>query len=158
MADVPKSGIPAFSAWFAQVSDAISNSFRSIGQNGALEVSHSSIPEVSVGGESSEVVSCVDSGQNVRDVNGSEVDVSSMNPQEKIEALQAQLAMRGLGSEFDSSHTGERLTPIGEELDEVESRRSLASWCSNSGKIENLFRLSASLRKMVLLRRFDGAF
>lgn len=134
MADVPKSGIPAFSAWFAQVSDAISNSFRSIGQNGAVDpkVSHSSVPEVSVEGESLEVVSCVDSGQNVRDVNGYEVDVSSMDPQEKIEALQAQLAMRGLGSKFDSSHTGERLTPIREEIDEVESRRSLASRCSNS--------------------------
>lgn len=135
MADVPKSGIPAFSAWFAQVSDAISNSFRSIGQNEAVDskVSHSPVPEVSVEGDCSQVDSGVDSGQNVSDVNGYEVDVSSM---EKLEALQAQLALRGLGSKFDSSHSGERLTPIREELDEVESRRSLASRCSNSGKIE----------------------
>lgn len=137
MADVPKSGIPAFSAWLAQVSDSISNGFRNL-QNGAVDpkMTDSSDAEVAVKVECSEVESSVDLGQKVADVNGCEVDVSSMDSQEKLEAFQTQLALPSLGSKFDSDPFVGRLTPIVEELDEVGSMRSLMdSLCSNSGKI-----------------------
>ncbi|XP_065152354.1 synaptotagmin-16 isoform X1 [Paramisgurnus dabryanus] len=134
MADVPKSGIPGFSAWLAQVSDSISSGFRSL-QKGAVDpkLTDSSNGEVVVKVECSEVDSSVDLGQKVKDVNGCEVDASSMDSQEKLEAFQTQLALRSLGSKFDSDPFVGRLTPISEELDEVGSMRSLMdSRCSNS--------------------------
>lgn len=112
MADVPQAGIPAFSSWLAQISDAFSNGFRRRGQNGAVD------SEVSVKDASSEVE------QNLRVVHGSGVD-----PQEK-------LVLRGPGSRFDYAPSVECLTPISEETDELESRRSLlASRCSDAGKM-----------------------
>ncbi|KTG43158.1 hypothetical protein cypCar_00015675 [Cyprinus carpio] len=97
MADVPQAGL---SSWFAQISDAFSNGFRHLGQNGAVD------SEVSVKDESSEVE------QNLRVVHGSGVDQ---------------------GSRFDYASSAERLTPISEETDELESRRSLlASRCSDA--------------------------
>lgn len=111
MADIPQAGIPAFSSWLAQISDAFSNGFRRLGQSQAVD------SEVSVKDESSEVE------QNLRLVHGSGVDVSSM-------------VLRGHGDGFEYAPSMERLTPISEETDELESRRSLqASRCSDAGKM-----------------------
>lgn len=116
MADVPQAGIPAFSSWLAQISDAFSNGFRRLGQNEAV------YSEVSVKDESSEAE------QNLRLVHGSGVDVSSMDPQETV--------LRGQGDTFDYAPSGERLTPISEHSEELESRRSLqVSRCSDVGKM-----------------------
>ncbi|KAL0178381.1 hypothetical protein M9458_027275, partial [Cirrhinus mrigala] len=93
-----------FSSWLAQISDAFSNGFRRLGQNGAVN------SEVSV-------------EQNLRVVHGSGVDPQGMLP------------LRGQGNRFDFAPSVERLTPISEEADELESRRSLlASRCSDAGK------------------------
>ncbi|XP_060727684.1 synaptotagmin-16 isoform X1 [Tachysurus vachellii] len=88
-----------FSVWFSQLSDTIKDSFLSLGPK-------------------------PDSGPKpeVTEVSDSEVDVSSMSSDEKLQFLQAQLASRGL---IELSH--DRLTPINEEMDEVESRRSAMS-------------------------------
>lgn len=115
MADVPQEGISAFSSWLTQISDAFSNGFRRLGQNEAVD------SEVSVKDESSGVE------QSLRVVHGSGVDPQKMLP------------LRGQGSmgyRFDYAPSVERLTPISEEADELESRRSLlASRCSDAGKI-----------------------
>ncbi|XP_042625288.1 synaptotagmin-16-like isoform X3 [Cyprinus carpio] len=109
MADIPQAGIPAFSSWLAEISDAFSNGFRRLSLNRVVD------SEVSVKDESSEVE------QNLMAVHGSGVD-----PQEK-------LALRGQGSRFDYALSVKRLTPISEETDELESRRSLqASRCSDA--------------------------
>lgn len=116
MADIPQAGIPAFSSWLTQISDAFSSGFRRLGQNEAV------YSEVSVKDESSEVE------QNLRLVHGSGVDVSSMDPQETV--------LRGQGDRFDYAPSVERLTPISERTEELESRRSLqASRCSDVGKM-----------------------
>lgn len=112
MADIPQSGIPAFTSWIAEISDAFSNGFRRLSLNRVVDSG------VSVKDESSEVE------QNLMDVHGSGVD-----PQEK-------LALRDQGSRFEYALSVERLTPIREETDELESRRSLlASRCSDAGKM-----------------------
>ncbi len=110
MADVPQAGIPAFSSWLAQISDAFSNGFHHLGKNRAVD------SEVSVKEESSEVE------QNLRVVHGSGVD-----PQ----------VPRGQGCRFDYAPSVECLTPISEETDELESRRSLlaSQSCSDAGKM-----------------------
>ncbi|XP_043111972.1 synaptotagmin-16 isoform X2 [Puntigrus tetrazona] len=108
MAEAPQAGIPAFFSWITQISDAFSNGFRHLGQNEAVD------SEVSVKGESSEVE------QHLRAVHGSGVD-----PQEK-------LGLRGQGCRFDYAPSLERLTPISEETDELESRSLLASRCSDA--------------------------
>ncbi|XP_026097453.1 synaptotagmin-16-like isoform X1 [Carassius auratus] len=109
MADIPQSGIPVFTSWIAEMSDAFSNGFRRLSLNRVVD------SEVSVKDESSEVE------QNLMDVHGSGVD-----PQEK-------LALRDQGSRFEYALSVERLTPIREETDELESRRSLlASRCSDA--------------------------
>lgn len=116
MADIPQAGIPAFSSWLAQISDAFSNGFRRLGQNEAV------YSEVSVKDESSEVE------QNLMLVHGSGVDVSSTDPQETV--------LRGQGDRFYYAPSVERLTPISEQTEELESRRSLqASRCSDVGKM-----------------------
>lgn len=110
MADIPQAGIPAFSSWLAQISDAFSNGFRRLGQNQAVD------PEVSVKDESSEVE------QNLRLVHGSGVDET--------------LVLRGQGDRFEYAPSMGRLTPISEQTDELESRRSLqGSRCSDAGKM-----------------------
>ncbi|XP_059373113.1 synaptotagmin-16-like isoform X1 [Carassius carassius] len=109
MADIPQSGIPALSSWITEISDAFSNGFRRLSLNRVVD------SEVSVKDESSEVE------QNLMDVHGSGVD-----PQEK-------LAFRDQGSSFEYALSVECLTPIREETDELESRRSLlASRCSDA--------------------------
>ncbi|XP_077092553.1 synaptotagmin-16 isoform X1 [Siphateles boraxobius] len=113
MADIPQAGIPAFSSWLAQISDAFSNGFRRLGQNQAVD------SEVSVTDESSEVE------QNLRLVHGSGVDVSSMDPQET-------LVLRGQGDRFEYAPSMDRLTPISEQTDELESRSLQASRCSDA--------------------------
>ncbi|XP_058242264.1 synaptotagmin-16 isoform X1 [Hemibagrus wyckioides] len=88
-----------FSAWFSQLSDTIKDSFLSLGPKPISD------PE-----------------PKVSEVSDSQVDVSSMSSEEKLQFLQAQLASRGL---VEQSH--DRLTPIHEEMEEVESRRSTMS-------------------------------
>ncbi|GAA6066379.1 synaptotagmin-16 isoform X2 [Tachysurus ichikawai] len=88
-----------FSVWFSQLSVTIKDSFLSLGPK-------------------------PDSGPKpeVTEVSDSEVDVSSMSSEEKLQFLQAQLASRSL---IELSH--DSLTPINEEMEEVESRRSAMS-------------------------------
>lgn len=82
----------AFSIWLAQLSDSIKDSFLNLGPKPTPEPKES------------------------------QVDVSSMSPEEKLQVLQAQLASRGLVEPL-----ADRLTPIHEETEDVESRRSVTS-------------------------------
>lgn len=50
----------------------------------------------------------------------SQMDVSSLNSEEKLQVLHTQLAARGLIEPLP-----DRLTPINEEMEDVESRRSI---------------------------------
>lgn len=88
-----------FSIWLSQLSDTIKDSFINLGPKPTSE------PKSEVG-----------------EVNGSQVDVSSMSSEEKLEVLHAQLASRGLMKPL-----ADRLTPINEELEDMESRRSVVS-------------------------------
>ncbi|XP_053358067.1 synaptotagmin-16 isoform X3 [Clarias gariepinus] len=89
-----------FSIWFSQISDTIKDSFLNLGPKPPP-----SIPE-----------------SEVTEVNESREDVSSMSPEEKRRILHAQLASRGLVEPLP-----DRLTPINEEMEDVESRRSVMS-------------------------------
>ncbi|XP_017319354.1 synaptotagmin-16 isoform X1 [Ictalurus punctatus] len=89
----------AFSVWLSQLSDTIKDSFLSLGPKPTSE-------------PKSEAV----------EVNESQVDVSSMSSEEKLHVLHTQLASRGLIEPLP-----DRLTPINEEMEDVESRRSVTS-------------------------------
>lgn len=89
----------AFSVWLSQLSDTIKDSFLSLGPKPTSE-------------PMSEAV----------EVNESQVDVSSMSSEEKLHVLHTQLASRGLIEPLP-----DRLTPINEEMEDVESRRSVTS-------------------------------
>lgn len=102
MADSSPSGTTAFSAWLSQVSDAIKDSFLSLGPKptSTTEPDHAEVPAES----------------------GSNLDASSMDPNERLQALQAQLAMRGMGIQSEA-RPSEPLMPISEEAEELESKR-----------------------------------
>ncbi|KAF4089897.1 hypothetical protein AMELA_G00043480 [Ameiurus melas] len=89
----------AFSVWLSQLSDTVKDSFLSLGPKPTSE-------------PKSEVI----------EVNESQVDVSSMSSEEKLQVLHTQLASRGLIDPLP-----DRLTPINEEMEDVESRRSVMS-------------------------------
>ncbi|XP_026794851.3 synaptotagmin-16 isoform X1 [Pangasianodon hypophthalmus] len=89
----------AFSVWLSQLSDSIKDSFLSLGPKPTSDPKSEAI-----------------------EVNESQVDVSSMSSEEKLQVLHAQLASRGLIEPLP-----DRLTPINEEMEDVESRRSVMS-------------------------------
>ncbi|XP_036431028.1 synaptotagmin-16 [Colossoma macropomum] len=89
MADSSPSGATAISAWFSQLSDAIKDSFLSLGPK----------PTSSQGPDSGE---------------------------ERLQALHTQLALRGLDIGSEAGRL-ERLTPISEEAEELESKRGDSS-------------------------------
>ncbi|TSV02082.1 Synaptotagmin-16 [Bagarius yarrelli] len=93
-----------FSTWFSQLSDTIKDSLFNLSPKPASDPK----PEVTEGGKS-------------------QTDVSLMSPEEKLEFLHIQLASRGLTEMLPVC-----LTPINEDLEDVESERSLTSSCSLS--------------------------
>lgn len=88
-----------FSIWLSQLSDTIKDSFLNLGPRPTS-----------------------DPMSEVTEVNESQADVSSMSSEEKLEVLHAQLASRGLIEPL-----ADHLTPINEETEDVESRRSVMS-------------------------------
>ncbi|XP_072533438.1 synaptotagmin-16 isoform X2 [Salminus brasiliensis] len=112
MTDSSPSGAAAISAWFSQFSDAIKDSFLSLGPKPA-SIPKSDHAEVTAEG-------------------GSHLDTASMDPEERLWALKDQLALRGLGSGSEPGPL-ERLTPINEEAEELESKRGgSGSPCSST--------------------------
>ncbi|XP_066534718.1 synaptotagmin-16 isoform X2 [Hoplias malabaricus] len=97
MAD-SSSGTAGITAWFSQISDAIKDSFLNLGLN-----TTSNRPEV-------------------RAESGYHPDAASLEPEERLQLLQEQLALRGVGTGSEAGSL-ERLTPVIEEAEELESKR-----------------------------------
>lgn len=118
----------AFSVWFSQLSDTIKDSFLSLGPKPTS-----------------------DSTSEVTEETESQVDVSSMNSEEKIQALHAQLASRGLIEPLP-----DRLTPINEEMEDVESRRSIMSTRPPSAGEKSVSRLLSFIPFFAVWTFFSG--
>lgn len=87
----------AFSIWLSQFSDTVKDSFLSLGPKPTSESRQNELAE-------------------------SQMGIPSMSSEEKLQFLHTQLAARGLIDALP-----DRLTPINEEMEDVESRRSVMS-------------------------------
>lgn len=108
-------GTSAFSAWLSQVSEAVSAAFNSPTKPGP-ETAEESPADAAQNGADPLVQDGLQSGRSSRTSMGS-LDVSSMSPQERLEAIYARLAQLGLTEE----QITDRLSTIPEDNEDLES-------------------------------------
>ncbi|XP_064179987.1 synaptotagmin-16-like isoform X1 [Anguilla rostrata] len=110
-------GASAFSAWLSQVSGAISGAFLGPAKPGPTAAEEPPADRAQDGADTLLLEDGLHSGRSSR-AGVASLDVSAMDPQEKLEAIRARLAQLGLTDE----QITERLSTIPEENEDLESQ------------------------------------
>lgn len=110
-------GASAFSAWLSQVSGAISGAFLGPAKPGPTAAEEPPADRAQDGADTVQLEDGLQSGRSSR-AGVASLDVSAMDPQEKLEAIRARLAQLGLTDE----QITERLSTIPEENEDLESQ------------------------------------
>lgn len=130
------SSFEAFTARLAQMSEAFSASFNSLGRPGPVELPEPNQTNPSEPNERSGLDDDKDDDGNNSSQEGGdqqkEVKEATETSGDRLQALKTELARRGLGSGPPPAPSPDQLSIIAEEREDLESQRSLAnSRCSD---------------------------